>query len=199
LELENRKILLAEAMTDGMTYAAYSAFNKELARTGKTTGPQKEAYIHYTKLGAARMKRWEKLYEPEEAFLLELKATLSAGEQWLVFSEPWCGDAAQNLPFIAKWAKALGVDLRILLRDEHLELMDEFLTNGGRSIPKLVRLTPDFEVLSSWGPRPAPLTEHYNSWRAQEDFDYSQWVLFAQEWYNTDKGKSLEVEFLAAQ
>jgi len=179
-----------------MTYNEYSAFNKQLAKEGKTTGPQKEAYVNYTKLGAARMKRWEKLYTPSEAFLQSLAAQVQEGEQWLVFSEPWCGDASHNLPFIAKWTEALGVELRVILRDENLELMDEFLTGGGRSIPKLVRLNSNFDILGTWGPRPAPLTAHYTEWRANPEFDYKEWILFAQDWYNNDKGQSLEGEFL---
>ena len=196
MDPQNLRNALAAAMQEGMTYNEYSAFNKQLAKEGKTTGPQKEAYVNYTKLGAARMKRWEKLYTPSEAFLHVLATQVQEGEQWLVFSEPWCGDASHNLPFIAKWAEALGIELRVILRDENLELMDEFLTGGGRSIPKLVRLNPNFDVLSTWGPRPEPLTAHYTKWRANPEFDYKEWILFAQDWYNNDKGQSLEGEFL---
>jgi len=196
MDPQNLRNALAAAMQEGMTYNEYSAFNKQLAKEGKTTGPQKEAYVNYTKLGAARMKRWEKLYTPSEAFLQVLATQVQQGEQWLVFSEPWCGDASHNLPFIAKWAEALGIELRVILRDENLELMDEFLTGGGRSIPKLVRLNSNFDILGTWGPRPAPLTAHYTEWRANPEFDYKEWILFAQDWYNNDKGQSLEGEFL---
>ena len=196
MDQNQRKELLIKVMSEGMTYEEYVAFNKQLAKEGKTTGPQKDAYVNYTKLGAARMKRWEKMYTPSEAFLQTLAARVQEGEQWLVFSEPWCGDAAHNLPFIAKWAEVLGIELRVILRDENLDLMDEFLTGDRRSIPKLVRLSSDFQILSTWGPRPAPLTEHYHAWRAKEGFIKSDWLLFAQDWYNTDKGRSLEVEFL---
>jgi hypothetical protein len=196
MDPQNLRNALAAAMQEGMTYNEYSAFNKQLAKEGKTTGPQKEAYVNFTKLGAARMKRWEKLYTPSEAFLQSLAAQVQEGEQWLVFSEPWCGDASHNLPFIAKWTEALGIELRVILRDENLELMDEFLTGGGRSIPKLVRLNPNFDVLSTWGPRPASLTAHYTEWRANPEFDYKEWILFAQDWYNNDKGQSLEGEYL---
>lgn len=134
MDQNQRKELLIKAMSEGMTYEEYDVFNKQLAKEGKTTGPQKEAYVNYTKLGAARMKRWEKMYTPSEGFLQTLAVRVQEGEQWLVFSEPWCGDAAHNLPFIAKWTKSLGIELRVILRDHHLDLMDEFLTGGGRSI-----------------------------------------------------------------
>ena len=196
MDRNQRKELLIKAMSEGMSYEEYAAFNKQLAKEGKTTGPQKEDYVNYTKLCAARIKRWEKTYTPSEEFLQPLAARVQLGEQWLVFSETWCGDAAHNLPFIAKWTKTLGIELRVILRDENLALMDAFLTGDRRSIPKLVRLSSDFQILSTWGPRPAPLTEHYNARRAKEDFNKSNWLLFAQDWYNTDKGRSLEAEFL---
>ncbi len=135
MDPNQRRELLIKAMSEGMSYAEYAALNKQLAKEGKTTGPQKETYVNYTKLGAARLKRWEKMYMPSEAFLQTLAARVQAGEQWLVLSETWCGDASHNLPFIAKWTKALGIEFRVILRDENLALMDEFLTGDRRSIP----------------------------------------------------------------
>ena len=66
------------------------------------------------------------------------------------------GDAAQNVPVLAAIAQASKgkIDLRIVFRDENLELMDAFLTNGGRSIPKLIQLNEAWEVMTTWGPRP---------------------------------------------
>ncbi|HAP71644.1 MAG TPA: thioredoxin family protein, partial [Cryomorphaceae bacterium] len=150
MDPNQRKELLIKAMAEGMSYAEYTALNKQLAKEGKTTGSQNEAYVNYTKLGAARLKRWEKMYTPTEEFLQPLATRMHRGEQWLVFSETWCGDAAHNLPFIAKWAEALGIELRVILRDENLDLMDGFLTGDRRSIPKLVRLSSDFQILSTW-------------------------------------------------
>ena len=141
---------LRAAVANGQTYEAYSTMNKAMAKDGTTTGPQKPAYVEYTKLSAARMRRWEKTYKPAQSTLDNIASRTEDNEKWLVFSETWCGDAAHNLPFISKWAEHAGVDLRIILRDENTELMDEFLTNGGRSIPKLVRLNENFEVLGSF-------------------------------------------------
>jgi len=110
----------------------------------------------------------------------------------LVFTETWCGDAAHALPFFNEWAIATKIPLRIVFRDEHPELMDQFLTDGGRSIPKWVRLNDHFEAVTNWGPRPSELTEHYKEWKAEPDFDKSEWSLFAQDWYNKNKGRALE-------
>lgn len=76
--------------------------------------------------------------------------------KWLVITENWCGDSAQVLPVINKIAEASKgkIDLRMVYRDENLNLIDAHLTNQGRSIPKLIQLNQNFEVTASWGPRP---------------------------------------------
>jgi hypothetical protein len=183
------------AFSTGQTYEQYFAMNTLMAKEGRTTGVQKPSYIEYTKLSAARMRRWNKVYEPDASFLDTIKSKAQLGEKWLVFSETWCGDAAHNLPFIAKWASHAEIDLRIILRDEHPYLMEEFLTNGGRSIPKFVRLNHEFTVLGSWGPRPLLLMEAHAEWKNRPEFNYKEWVLFAQDWYNKDKGAGIENDF----
>ena len=186
---------LRAAVANGQTYEEYSAMNKAMAKEGTTTGPQKPLMLNIP----AERSTHAPLGENLQAFTKHpdnIASRTSEKEQWLVFSETWCGDAAHNLPFIAKWAEYAGVDLRIILRDENTELMDEFLTNGGRSIPKLVRLSENFEVLGTWGPRPTPLMEEYAMWKAQPEFDYKEWTLFAQDWYSKDKGASLEADFV---
>ena len=75
--------------------------------------------------------------------------------------------------------------------------MEEFLTNGGRSIPKFVRLNHEFTVLGSWGPRPSLLMEAHSEWKKRPEFNYKEWVLFAQDWYNKDKGAVIENDFEA--
>ncbi|HAK70674.1 MAG TPA: thioredoxin family protein [Cryomorphaceae bacterium] len=193
LELKNT---LNSILEIGMTYDQYSELNKAYAKQGKTSGEQKESYVGYTKLGAARLRRWEKLYKSEQEYLDEITSLVSPGEQWLVFSETWCGDAAHMLPFVHQWSKHAKVPLRIIMRDEHPTLMDEFLTNGGRSIPKLVRISADGMVLGTYGPRPSALVAHLAEWKSKASFDYKEWTLFAQDWYNQDKGKSIESDFI---
>ncbi|MCQ4503980.1 thioredoxin family protein, partial [Vibrio parahaemolyticus] len=60
---------------------------------------------------------------------------------WLVISESWCGDAAHVMPILNKVAELNdAIDYKIVLRDDNEALMDQFLTNGGKSIPKLIML-----------------------------------------------------------
>ena len=59
----------------------------------------------------------------------------------MVISEGWCGDAAQILPVINKMALVSNkIEFRIVLRDENPALMDAFLTNGGKAIPKVIMI-----------------------------------------------------------
>ncbi len=77
----------------------------------------------------------------------------------VVLAEDWCGDAANTVPILAKWAAQVpNVELRVLRRDEHPDVMDRYLTGGvARSIPVVIVLTGQMEELGWWGPRPAEL------------------------------------------
>ena len=81
------------------------------------------------------------------------------------------------------------IDLRIVLRDENSELMDGFLTNGSRSIPKLILVNPeDNTVLGSWGPRPAGATQLVKDYKAKYGVINQEAKTELQKWYLHDKG-----------
>ena len=72
----------------------------------------------------------------------------------IVLTEDWCGDAMMNLPILLKIAEKSQMEVRILLRDENLELMDQYLTNGtSRSIPIFIFINENGEEKAVWGPR----------------------------------------------
>jgi hypothetical protein len=99
---------------------------------------------------------WRRARTPEE----QLKRMETIGGIWrlLVLSEDWCGDASNTVPVLARFAAdAPGVELRILKRDENLELMDLYLTSGSRSIPLTIVLDEKGNAVGRWGPRPAEL------------------------------------------
>lgn len=77
----------------------------------------------------------------------------------LVITEDWCGDAMMNNAILRKIADAADLDVHCVYRDENLELMDRYLTNGGRSIPKYILLSEDGQVLGDWGPRASKVQE----------------------------------------
>jgi hypothetical protein len=92
---------------------------------------------------------------------VELSARVEAlGGHWhlLVLSEDWCGDSVNIVPIVAKLAESVSnMDLRILARDENLDIMDAHLTGKSRSIPIVILLNPKFQECGWWGPRPREL------------------------------------------
>jgi hypothetical protein len=116
----------------------------------------------------------------------------------LVITEGWCGDAAQNLPILNTIAEAIeGIDLKLILRDEHLDIMDQFLTNGGRSIPKLIAIEKESnEIIGVWGPRPYKAQQMMVEFKENPTVEYSEFVKEVQLWYARDKGKSVEKEII---
>ena len=92
---------------------------------------------------------------------LEISARVEAlGGHWrlLVLSEDWCGDAVNIVPVVAKLADSVSnMDLRILARDENLDIMDTHLTGTSRSIPIVILLNKKFAECGWWGPRPSAL------------------------------------------
>jgi len=183
-----------EIIENSLDWSAYLALTRTLVEAKKTTGPlQSEEMAHYTMLNEKRLLRVYKHLEIEDAFIQILK---NAPEQiWLVITEPWCGDAAQTLPIMALAAEQnTNITLRFVLRDENPELMNQFLTNGGKSIPILISIHPEtMHVNWHWGPRPEKAQELFLALKSQNSLkeDISMKL---QEWYNHDKGKSTLTE-----
>ncbi|MFC3041419.1 thioredoxin family protein [Virgibacillus xinjiangensis] len=78
----------------------------------------------------------------------------------IVLTEDWCGDAMMNIPVLLKLAEVADIDVRMLLRDQNLELMDEYLTNGtSRSIPIFIFIDENGKEVAVWGPRAAKVQQ----------------------------------------
>ena len=191
------QIITPEIIDQAMDYEAYRSMIDDLLEEGKTTGTNhSDAMIDYTKMNVQRMKRLDKQVELSESLQEELEA-LDRKRIWLVLTEAWCGDAAQNVPVIAKMAEQTdNIDLKFILRDENLEIMDEYLTNGGRSIPKLVCLDAEtLDELGSWGPRPAEAQQKAMQWKKDESISKEEWAEKLHKWYASDKTEQLQDEF----
>ena len=124
---------------------------------------------------------------------------LAAGveRKLLVIAEDWCGDASSTIPIVARFADAVpGMELRLLRRDQHPELMDRYLTNGARSIPIVIVLDESFGELGHWGPRPAAL----QAWVLENRPRVPKTELYPQvrRWYARDRGEATLREVLAA-
>lgn len=183
-------------LENSLTYAQYTKLIDDLLIEGKTTGPnQSETMFHYGKMNRLRMHRLEKtvvLGDDVKSAARELRRKMI----WLVITEGWCGDAAQNIPIIEKIAAESGnIETRYILRDENLGLIDQFLTEGARSIPKLIAFDSEtLEVLGTWGARPAAAQELYLEMKSQ-DLAKPLMMENLQRWYNNDKSRSIQSEF----
>ena len=112
---------------------------------------------------------------------------------WLVLTESWCGDAAPSIPVMNKIAEsAAKITFKVALRDENLELMDLFRTNGTLSIPKLIMLDEQrLKVLNSWGPRPTKATKMVEVYKKENGELTPEFKQDLQLWYNKDKGQNI--------
>ena len=107
----------------------------------------------YYELGLQRMNRTLKTFKIDEEQLNVLKSKNFKGKI-LIITEPWCGDASATVPAVAKFFEAADVEVKIFLKDSDTTLIEQFLTNGTQSIPKILILEENFEVKNVWGPRP---------------------------------------------
>ena len=191
-------VITRGVIENAYTYQEYRDMIDERMAQGKTTGDNhSEAMLHYTKMNVHRMERQDKRVK----LIDEVKAELNGVDRkliWLVLTEAWCGDAAQSLSAMQKMADySDNIQARYILRDEHLDIMDEFLTNGkSRSIPKLICLdAQSLDVLGSWGPRPANAQKLYDEWRSVDGVAYQDVAEKLHKWYAKDGTKSMQAEF----
>jgi len=192
-------VITKSHLQKAISYAVYRKMIDDLMAEGKTTGENhSENMIHYTKMNLQRMNRVEKTVELSDETVEALKG-IDIKMVWVVLTEAWCGDAAQNIPVLAKIADASdNIELMLLLRDENLDVMDEYLTNGGRSIPKLVALDAgSMDERFVWGPRPEPAQEMMNDFKANPDGRTKQdLVIDIQKWYAKDRGVTMQKELV---
>jgi len=190
--------LIESGIDNSYSYQEYRDLVSNLLAENKSTGhEQSEALTNYSMLNDRRMKRLDKTLKIngsiEEAF-----SSADTNITWLVLTEGWCGDAAQSLPVINKLSEMNeGIDLRIISRDDHDELMNNFLTNGGKSIPKLIAYNKETqEVVNSWGPRPSVATKMVNDYKAEHGSLDPEFKQDLQVWYNKDKGNNIAEDLI---
>jgi len=190
---QNKVALIKEKLNETIDYITYRNIVSELAKKGLSTSPeQTEDNTNYTKLNDARMRRLDKTIKvPDE--IAEKFKNFNGNHTWLVITESWCGDAAQSIPAMNKLAEiSEGIDLQLIFRDTHPDLMDAFLTEGARSIPKLIVFDNESEeILNVWGSRPSVATQMVNDYKALHGMLTPEFKQDLQLWYNKDKGQSI--------
>ncbi len=198
LTMLNEQELIKNSAADGMSYAEYRTLVQNLASASQTTGDvQSEANINYTQLNDRRMARWDKTLKLSQE-VQEQIARMESELMFLVLTESWCGDASPSLPVMNKIAELNpDIEFKIVLRDEHPELMDVFLTNGARSIPKLIVFDKTTnQILGDWGPRPSIATQMALEYKKQHGSLSPEFKKDLQMWYNKDKGKNILEDLL---
>jgi hypothetical protein len=181
----------------GFSYSEFVELTERLVQENRTTGAnQSEEYLAYTRICLQRMIRWNKTSKVSEA-LEQLLLQVNQPQVWVVITEAWCGDGAQSIPHLAKLADLNPlITIKIVLRDEHPDLMDAYLTKGNRSIPKLVAMTADLQQeLFTWGPKPKYLLDLHAAFKQNsEGRSYSDFLEEVHLWYAKNKLKDLESE-----
>lgn len=176
-----------------MNWNEYNTLFDQILEKKFTGAPyDNEAYFNYTGLNKSRTKRWLKK-NPITLETLEVLQQINTPQEWILITEPWCGDAAHSTPIVKLMADANDhINLRLQLRDSS-DLIDSYLTNGGRSIPKLVVRDAEGKDLFSWGPRPKDAQQLVTQLRAAETpFDELNNQL--QQWYNKNQAQDVQKE-----
>lgn len=189
---------IKQALENSFSFADYRKKVTSLIAEGKSTGhTQSEDLLKYSELNETRMNRLEKTIEVTDETKTKLQ-NLDKKYIWLVLSEGWCGDAAQIVPVIHKMAEATDkVELKIALRDDNDDLMQHFLTNGGKAIPKLIVLDAEtLEVVLDWGPRPHGAKQLILDYKAAHGVVDEPAKIELQKWYLHDKGISIQNEIV---
>lgn len=192
------KNIIKEGLNNSMSYQDYRTLMAELVATQSTTGLDKSPeMVEYTALNEQRMKRWDKTLKVS-AEDQEKIAAFKGDTTWLVLTESWCGDAAHVTPVINKVAELnSNIQLRMVLRDDNDVLMQQFLTNGGKSIPKLIAIdNTTGSVLHTFGPRPHVATTLVADYKAKHGAVTDELKENLQVWYNKDKGQSTIADLL---
>jgi thiol-disulfide isomerase/thioredoxin len=192
------KNAVAKALFNSHSYLEYRKLISDLLLDGKSSGnEQSDDLTHYSTLNETRMNRLDKTMKVDQSMVVKLQS-LKKEYIWLVISEGWCGDAAQLLPIINKMAEeSNNIELRIVFRDENEPLMNLFLTNKNKAIPKLIIIDKSTgSVLNHWGPRPIEAANLIKEYKEKVGVIDETIKANLQLWYLHDKGLSTQNEIM---
>jgi hypothetical protein len=185
-------------ITRSYNYTDYKNLVIKYAKEQLTSGEQLPERIAATLMNAQRIKRIDKqcvINYNLHTILSQINKKL----KWIVISESWCGDGAQCIPVIAKMAELnKNIKLEFVFRDEYPDLIDSFLTNGTRSIPKLICMDGQNNAIKFiWGPRPKAIQDKVSELKASnQEITHDELVKNIHLWYAQDKTKSIQFEFI---
>lgn len=157
-----------------------------------------EGYVQYYSMGLQRMNRINKTFQFDQMIEKELEKVEISDLKFLTITEGWCGDASQIVPVVHQLAQKLNIENRYISRDENLNLMENYKTNGSISIPIVIGLNGEGEEVFRFGPRPQHgmdlLKQHKENPDKYSKDDFHEDL---QQYYNSNKGKDIVNEILA--
>ncbi len=180
---------------NAVTYEQYLKDNElKIEELEKSQDPEHKLYLEYYQLAKTRMQRVDKTYHTA-AELTETLASKKFGGKILIISEGWCGDAAMIIPVIHRFFEGKN-EVQITYRDQN-NLIDSYLTNGAKSIPMVLILDENNEVISHWGPRPKSGMQLLEKHKANpETYDAEEFHNDLQIYYTKNKGLDIITELL---
>jgi hypothetical protein len=174
----------------------FEEYMQEATKRATNNNIENDPYQEYYELGLQRMNRTLKTFKLDSEQLQRAEAKNFKGKI-LIISEPWCGDASATVPAVSKFFEAMGNEVRVFLRDRDTSLIDQFLTNGTQSIPKIIVLDENFNVAAYWGPRPQFGNDLLKKFKENPE-TYPREVFYndLQVYYSRNKGKDAIEEII---
>ena len=194
----NEKINFLRRINEiGISYTHFCARVAERAQESHEdiADPHEKKLHALTRLNQRRSTRIVRTYKISEETAHIIKS-IESPQTWLIITEDWCGDSAQNLPFIYRLSELNpNIELKIIYRDANLDIIDRYLTNGGRAIPKVIGFDSCGNELFQWGPRPKIAQQFVKEWKESglTPPEYNEKLHL---WYGRDRGKTFEKEFV---
>ena len=175
----------------------YATIKKYIESDDKPEVYKNEKMLKYT---ADNLRRMDHVLQTINigSKLYNTMTSIHTGLIWVVLAEPWCGDVSQEIAALYTIASCSEhISFRILQSDSHPEILSAYLTNGSRSIPKLICLKANtLEELGTWGPRPAALQQIVMENKDRTDISFGAKVRMIHDWYENDKTLSIQDEFI---
>lgn len=131
------------------------------------TGLSPEAFVSAMTRNQEALQAWRDRFSwpsiDDQAFFQSLQWQ---GVHCIIIAADWCGDVVRNAPVVFQLVEQAGIPTEVLILEDNLDVMDQFLTMGGRSIPVVLFLDPSGNVLGKWGPRPRHVQEVMEQFKA---------------------------------
>ena len=187
---------VSRLLAEGLSPEAYQTVMEQQASLDPDLLEGVEAErAEFAKLNLHRVGRIRRTWRAS-AELLSLLDRFDRPQTWMVLTEPWCGDSAQCVPCLEILAEGHSeITIRCLLRDDNLEIMDRYLTDGKRSIPLLVVFDTEGGELFRWGPRPAEAQAVFDA-ATVEGLEKPDKLEKLHLFYGRNRGRALDIELI---